>query len=84
MLHAWNNYKRYAWSENELNPINRRGFYGGIFAGHEFGATILDSLDTLYIMGLTKEFEDARAWVAQNVSFDYIVSISNKISTQFT
>jgi len=32
------------------------------------GATIVDALDTLVIMNLTNEFNDAREWVRQ--SFD--------------
>lgn len=34
------------------------------------GATIVDSLDTLYIMGLEDELKDARAWVESELSFD--------------
>ena len=34
------------------------------------GASILDSLDTLYLMGMQPEFERARAWVVTNLTFD--------------
>jgi len=34
------------------------------------GFTIVDSLDTMWIMGLQKEFEEARAWVDTELSFD--------------
>jgi len=48
-LHAWNNYKKYAWGRDELKPVSR----GWIdFMG--VGLTIVDSLDTLYIMGLNE------------------------------
>jgi hypothetical protein len=33
------------------------------------GASILDSLDTLYMMGLKPEFNRARAWVADKLTF---------------
>jgi len=34
------------------------------------GATLVDSLDTLYIMGLKEEFKKARDWVAESLDFD--------------
>ncbi|KAK2159061.1 hypothetical protein LSH36_159g03014 [Paralvinella palmiformis] len=34
------------------------------------GLTIVDSLDTMYIMGLHDEFADAREWVATKLSFE--------------
>ena len=77
MLHAWNNYKLYAWGKNELAPFDKKSNPRGIFGDHKFGATIVDALDTLYIMGLTKEFEDGRDWVAQNFSFENVVSNCN-------
>ena len=40
------------------------------------GATIIDSLDTLHIMGLTKEFEHARDWVEQSLHFDHAFDAS--------
>ena len=46
-LHAWTNYKKYAWGHDELKPVSRgwTDFMG-------VGLTVIDSLDTLYIMGL--------------------------------
>ena len=74
MLHAWNNYKLYAWGKNELAPLTKQPYSHGVFQNHSFGATIVDALDTLYVMGLKKEFEEGRNWVAQNFSFENIVS----------
>ena len=74
MLHGWNNYKLYAWGKNELSPFAKHSNPKGVFGDFSFGATIVDSLDTLYIMGLTKEFEDGRDWVAQNFTFKNVVS----------
>ncbi|KAF9940019.1 mannosyl-oligosaccharide alpha-1,2-mannosidase [Mortierella alpina] len=34
------------------------------------GFTIVDSLDTILLMGLDKEFEEAKAWVKDELSFD--------------
>ncbi|XP_006652783.1 mannosyl-oligosaccharide 1,2-alpha-mannosidase MNS1-like [Oryza brachyantha] len=66
MAHAWNSYVKYAWGMDELQPQSRNGInsFGGL------GATLVDSLDTLYIMGLKDEFQRARDWVAESLSFD--------------
>ncbi|KAH8840476.1 hypothetical protein MCOR27_007563 [Pyricularia oryzae] len=52
---AWDSYKKYAWGHDEVEPISlipRDPFCG-------WAATLVDSLDTLWIMGLKDEFEDA-------------------------
>ncbi|MBN3297715.1 MA1C1 mannosidase, partial [Amia calva] len=66
MKFAWDNYKQYAWGKNELRPLTRNGHIGNMFGGLR-GATIVDSLDTLYIMGLHEEYEEAKDWVLQNL-----------------
>lgn len=73
MLHAWNSYVKYAWGQDELQPQSKNGVnsFGGL------GATIIDSLDTLYIMGLEDEFQKAREWIANSLDFnkDYEASV---------
>ncbi|XP_077222261.1 mannosyl-oligosaccharide 1,2-alpha-mannosidase MNS1-like [Tasmannia lanceolata] len=73
MIHAWTSYEKYAWGQDELQPQTKNGVnsFGGL------GATIVDSLDTLYIMGLHEEFQKARAWVASSLDFnkDYDASV---------
>lgn len=54
-LHAWNGYKENAWGKDELTPVTAS--YKNPFNG--WGATLVDSLDTLWIMGLKQEFEEA-------------------------
>lgn len=51
-LHSWDGYKRNAWLQDELAPVSGESHNG--FGG--WGATLVDSLDTLWIMGLEKEF----------------------------
>lgn len=65
-LHAWRGYKRYAWGTDELKPLSRTGrdSFGNI------GMTILDSLTTLKLMGLEKEFEEGAEFVEQQLDFD--------------
>lgn len=75
MQHAWSNYKLYAWGKNELKPISKRAHTGSIFGAFDIGASIVDSLDTLYIMGMKKEFEEGRDWIAKAFSLDNVVCI---------
>ncbi|XVE71909.1 hypothetical protein DITRI_Ditri10aG0189000 [Diplodiscus trichospermus] len=73
MLHAWNSYEKYAWGHDELEPQTKNGVdsFGGL------GATLVDSLDTLFIMGLKEQFQRAREWVANSLDFnkDYEASV---------
>ena len=70
MKHAWDSYVKYAWGANELKPISRRGHSASIFGNTAFGATIVDGLDTLYIMGLEEEFKKGRDWIATSLTFE--------------
>lgn len=65
MHHAWSNYVKYAWGYDELKPRTLKGkdTFGGL------GATILDSLDTLWLMGMHKEYQQGREWVANELNF---------------
>lgn len=55
MKRAWDAYRTYAFGHDELVPISKT--YKDPFAG--WGATLVDSLDTLWIMGMKEEFDDA-------------------------
>lgn len=83
MKHGWDNYVRYAWGKNELRPISKRGHSASIFGAANMGATIVDGLDTLYIMGLHDEFKQGRDWIAENLDFD-IVSTRSAFPNFFT
>ncbi|XP_036318435.1 mannosyl-oligosaccharide alpha-1,2-mannosidase IA isoform X2 [Rhagoletis pomonella] len=72
MLHAWENYKLYAWGKNELRPLSQRPHSGSIFGAYDLGATIVDGLDTLYLMGLEKEYQEGRDWIERKFSLDNI------------
>ncbi|KAK4166587.1 family 47 putative glycoside hydrolase [Cladorrhinum sp. PSN259] len=52
---AWKGYKTYAWTHDELVPVTKES--KDPFCG--WAATLVDSLDTLWIMGLKDEFDDA-------------------------
>ena len=72
MEHAWNGYVKYAWGSNELRPISKSSHAASIFGASSSGATVVDALDTLYIMGMKDEFERARKWVAMSLSFNHV------------
>ncbi|KAF2813981.1 seven-hairpin glycosidase [Mytilinidion resinicola] len=54
-LHSWAGYKDNAWMKDELSPVS--GGFRNPFGG--WGATLVDTLDTLWMMGLKPEFEEA-------------------------
>jgi len=54
-FHAWNGYKDHAWLHDELMPVS--GGNKDPFSG--WAATLVDSLDSLYILDLKPEFENA-------------------------
>lgn len=63
--HAWTAYKKYAWGQDELKPISKRSE-----TWFNLGLTIVDSLDTIYIMNLQDIFKDAKEWVENSLSFE--------------
>ncbi|KAF4635523.1 hypothetical protein G7Y89_g2579 [Cudoniella acicularis] len=54
-VHAWEGYKKHAWLKDELKPIS--GGFEDPFIG--WAATLVNSLDALYILGLQEEFHHA-------------------------
>ncbi|KAK3384867.1 family 47 glycosyl hydrolase [Podospora didyma] len=60
----WASYRKYAWMKDALQPISAE--YKDQFSG--WAATLVDSLDTLWIMGLRYEFDEAVTAVA-NIDF---------------
>jgi mannosyl-oligosaccharide alpha-1,2-mannosidase len=70
MKFAWDMYSKYAWGQNELKPISKQGHSSSIFGSGALGATIIDAMDTLYIMGLEDEFKRGRNWIESSLRFD--------------
>ncbi|KAL6870558.1 glycoside hydrolase family 47 protein [Trichoderma novae-zelandiae] len=52
---AWSGYKKFAWMHDELSPVSAK--HRDPFCG--WAATLVDSLDTLWIAGLKDEFDEA-------------------------
>ena len=43
--------------------------------------TMLDALDTMWIMGMKEEFKEAQDWLAKNIDFDRVkTSVSQVIA----
>lgn len=72
MIHAWSNYKHFAWGGNELSPTLQRTNHHTVFGHANIGATIIDAMDTLYIMGLKSEYNDGREWIATEFNLDHV------------
>ena len=53
--HSWEGYKKFAWMKDELSPLD--GGSASTFGG--WAATLVDTLDTLWIMDLRLDFEKA-------------------------
>ncbi|KAG7509233.1 mannosyl-oligosaccharide 1,2-alpha-mannosidase IA [Solea senegalensis] len=75
MKHAWDSYRHYAWGSNELRPVSKQGHSSNLF-GSIKGATIVDALDTLYIMEMFEEFDVATDWVEKNLDFNVNAEVS--------
>lgn len=69
--HAWEGYRTFAWGHDELKPVSRsfNEWFG-------LGLTLVDALDTLWILGLGKEFAEAREWVSRELHFDKDVDVN--------
>ncbi|XP_061554613.1 endoplasmic reticulum mannosyl-oligosaccharide 1,2-alpha-mannosidase isoform X1 [Phycodurus eques] len=69
--HAWKGYKDYAWGHDELKPISKS--YSEWFG---LGLTLIDSLDTMWIMDLKEEFAEAKQWIEKELSFNQNVDVN--------
>jgi mannosidase alpha-like ER degradation enhancer 2 len=73
-LHAWNDYKQYAWGHDDLKPLSK--------SYHDWHAepllmTPVDALDTMILMGLKDEARATREYIATHLSFDKDISVQN-------
>ncbi|CAK4739000.1 hypothetical protein LEN26_020656 [Aphanomyces euteiches] len=77
MHHAWSNYEKYAFGADEIGPVSgkpKHDVWGGL------GVTLVDSLDTLFIMNMQDEFFRARSWVAHEMDFSHLGKNGDVIS----
>jgi len=71
MQHAFKAYMRDAWKSDEYKPVSKRGV--NTFGGK--GLTIIDSLDTLWLMGLKDEYNRAKEFVEHEFKFDGHINV---------
>ena len=69
MTWAWGQYRERAWGKDEIKPISG-GFSSFPLKSHHLGLSLIEAMDTLWLMGLDREFEDALAWVKSSLDFN--------------
>ncbi|KAK1759832.1 mannosyl-oligosaccharide 1,2-alpha-mannosidase MNS1 [Echria macrotheca] len=69
----WKSYRKYAWKKDALQPLSATS--KDQFCG--WAATLVDSLDTLWLMGLKAEFDEAVAAVAD---IDFGTTTSSRVN----
>jgi len=72
--HAWQGYKQYAWGHDDLAPLSR--------GPHDWYAasllmTPVDALDTLILLGLKDEANDAHELIAVKLNFDQDIYVKH-------
>src|SRR6266576_6743678 len=74
LLHAWNNYERYAWGHDALRPLSKtpHDWYG-----QSLLMTPVDALDTLILMKLDSEAGETKALIVKDLSFDRDIYVKN-------
>ncbi|KDQ62916.1 glycoside hydrolase family 47 protein [Jaapia argillacea MUCL 33604] len=66
--HAWLAYERDAMGDDEYHPISHKG--SNLTEAGGIGYTVVDSIDTMLIMGLDEEYQRAREWIKTKMTLD--------------
>lgn len=66
---AWDHYVDRAWGKDEINPVSgtSQSFF---IEGQDLGLSLVEALDTLWIMELDDEFQAGVDWVKSSLDFD--------------
>ena len=70
MAWAWRAYVERCFGQDQIKPVSGGAeafFFPG---GPPFGLSIVEALDTLYVMGLDAEAEEGIRWIADHLNFD--------------
>jgi mannosidase alpha-like ER degradation enhancer 2 len=73
-LHAWEGYKKYAWGHDELHPLSKKPFD---WYGHTLLMTPVDALDTLTLMGLKPQADEARLLIDTKLDLDQDIYVKD-------
>jgi len=69
MRWAWRNYRERAWGKDQIKPISG-GYESFSLKNRHVGLSLVEALDTLWVMGLDSEFRDGVDWVKADLHFD--------------
>jgi mannosyl-oligosaccharide alpha-1,2-mannosidase len=75
MRWAWGHYRERAWGKDQIKPLSG-GFESFPLKNHHLGLSLIEALDTLWIMGLDDEFRDGVEWVKANLD----VNVDGEVS----
>ncbi len=67
MAWAWDQYRAHAWGKDEIRPVTGTASSFPLKT-HHLGLSLVEALDTLWVMGLDSRFQDGVDWV--KASFD--------------
>ncbi|HTK80254.1 MAG TPA: glycoside hydrolase family 47 protein [Rhizomicrobium sp.] len=70
MQWAWRNYVERAFGEDQIRPVSGRAEPFFFPKGPPLGLTIVEALDTLYLMGLDAELAAGVRWIERHLDFD--------------
>jgi len=74
LQHAWWGYSRFAWGADELLPHAQSA--RNWTSNRSLGLTIVDSLDTLWLMNMHEDFHRGVEWVERHLTFDTNVFVN--------
>jgi len=63
--HAWSGYHDAAWGHDQVHP--KRGEPDSWF---NLGLSIVEWLDTLWLLGMWREFDECERWITEHLRFD--------------
>ena len=69
MRWAWHNYRERAWGKDQIKPISG-SFESFPLKNHHLGLSLIEALDSLWVMALDDEFRAGVDWVKANLDFD--------------
>jgi len=70
MAWAWRNYVELAFGQDQIRPVSGSAEAFLLPNGPSLGLTIVEALDTLYLMHLDSELEAGVRWIEKNLHFD--------------
>ncbi len=73
-LHAWNGYKKYAWGYDALQPLSKKPHN---WYKKSLLMTPVDAFDTMILMDLTDEANEAKELIFKNLDFDVDMDVQN-------